>query len=166
MLSVWFPSIITSRLTVANPLCIVNNFFEDAPVDSLSCQRLQNRSAHLPLKTCHRAQQLQCYPCSLTRKGIISHLIKYLWMHLLFIYFDQCLPFHAAVVLYAGAPQIASVVDIMGLQSQLTLRKSWVYSVNLKCNCNLKQNGIAFSPSYASLLCCIHQGWRNYPLCG
>ena len=32
-------------------------------------------------------------PAHWQEKKIISHLIKYLWVHLLFIYFDQCGPF-------------------------------------------------------------------------
>lgn len=77
-------------------------------------EKMRECSAHLPLKTCHRAQQLQRRPCSPTRKEIISHLIKYLWVHLLFIYFDQCILFHAAVVLYVTDPQITPLLGIIG----------------------------------------------------
>ena len=100
-------------------------------------------------KTCHRARQPRRCPCSLTRKEIISHLIKYLWVHLLFIYFDQCVPFHAAVVLYVGDPQIASLVDIMGLQCQLTLTE--ITSGVCESQMQLQSRAICYRVS--SILC-------------
>lgn len=154
------------ELTVSKPLCIMNIIF--VRVDSF-CVRKAFSAPH----TCLWKLVTELSKCSLPlladKKR--NHLtFDFVFMSASFLNLSSsiwCFFFCGSLCCFASrAFQITSRGGVIGLQSQLILRKSRAQSVNLRGNCNFGPN-VIFSPSSSFVSSSSHSSRREKLLhCG
>lgn len=160
-------SVIACRLTVANPLGIVNNNLrKHVCMDSVSCRRGFQGAPHTCLWRHVTGLSSHSSPLLTDKKGnhftfdLVFMSASFIY---LFILINASLFRAAAAGLHGGDLQMTSLLDTTGLLCRLKLTNCWVQSPIMERNYNLERNVIPFPISRSPLRCSIHQGWRNYP---